>query len=404
MMVGTLVFLEALAVTAILRVSPEWSSVDFTRCYEPAAKSLLEGKSPRNVEGQLLTAYPPGFPALIAVGLAFARWTGLTLRTVILAGNLLCNVVTILAAFQLARRLSNTGTALVAAAIAGLCPSLLYMCKGGYAQVPYLAIFSCSVFSLVVAHQSGRYVWFVVTGVLLGLTGLIRPDAIAYLAILVLYLLIFFRGSLVRRVARPGLVLLGFALTILPWSMFVYGQTGRVVVLGSVMTSHLQGEAPLQSSADADGVQGLKHFPALVRSPLSHAGELFRRAGKAWFHTDSGRHEAAALVMNLLAGALLVLGLWKGRSRGRRWAWGILLACFLGSWGMSTLTVFLARYLATGWILSAPIQAVGLVWLLRQIRLWRDRQPLAPETEKSGVPAAEGRSVSANSSAGDGAA
>jgi len=347
-------------------------SVDFTNYYGPAAESILAGRGPTLADGSLLAHYPPGYSYYVAGLMAISRTTGIPLTGLIVAGNIIFwNALTVLAVFLLAHRMAGRKLAIAAALVAGLYPPLLYLSKIAFVQVPYLTFLAWGLYAAYRGHQSRRVGYFALAGALFGLAGLLRPAALAMLAVLVVYALVFFRGRLLARLARPAVMLGAFILVIAPWSAYVYARQGQVIVLGDVAQSHLDGSAQAACAADdARGIRGVRHFAEFAHAPAGHSVEVLHRAFKSWYHTDSGRYERATLLVNAPFAMLLLLGTLPALRR-YGWAAGVGLAVLVGAWGLSTLTMYLARYVATGLVLSAPVMGVGVLRVGRRLALTR---------------------------------
>ncbi len=338
-------------------------SVDLVYYYGPAAESILAGQGPRMSDGSLLRHYPPGFSYYFAALMGAGRGTGTPVIAWVVTANLAWNVLTVAGLFWIGYRLGGTRLAVFGALVAGLYPSMTYMAKIAFVQVPYLSFLVWGVYCAMRGQQDRRLGWFVVSGLLLGVAGLLRPAALPMLAALAGYLLIFFRGGLVRRVLRPTLAVAGFCLAIAPWFFYAYAVEGRPGLLGDVAVGHLEGRLVYEYSRDSGGVQGIKHVGALLNDPLGHSAEIGRRAIKSWYHTDRNQNEHLVAIMNAPFALLLLIGTLKMFKSRWRWGGGLLLWMFLGCWGLSTLTVFLARYVATGLIVAGPLLGAGAMVL-----------------------------------------
>lgn len=361
--------LQIIGVLLVRRMTHTPYSVDFTNYYGPAAESILAGRGPTLADGSILVHYPPGYSYYVAGLMAVGRATGLGLTGLIVGGNIVWNALTVLAIFLLAYRMAGRKLAIAAALVAGLYPPLLYLSKIAFVQVPYLTFLAWGLYTAYRGHRSKRLGYFALAGALLGLAGLLRPAAMALLAALLVYAMIFFKGRLLGRLARPAVMLAAFAAVIAPWSIYVYARQDQVIVLGDVAQSHLDGSAQAACVADdTRGIRGLKHLAELGRSPVGHGLELGRRALVSWYRTDSGRYQRATLLLNVPFAMLLLMGVVPSL-RKHGWAAGLGLTAFVAAWGLSTLTIYLARYLATGMILAAPIMGVGALRVVRRLAL-----------------------------------
>jgi hypothetical protein len=249
---------------------------------------------------------------------------------------------------------------------------VIYMSKIAFVQIPYLACLVWGLWAVLVGHQRRRIGWFALAGALYAVAGMLRPAAAVMLAPVGIYLAAFSKG-LLRRLLAPAVLAGAFLLVTAPWSAYVLAEEGRFVFLGDVAGTHVRGSAVPEDFAGSGGIGGLEHFRALARNPLGHGGELARRAWRSFYQTNSGRYETLTGLMNVPFVVLLALGAVAClRCPRRRWGAGLLLSAFLATWGLSTLTVFLARYVATGIVLNSPVMAAGGMWLWDRARRRRE--------------------------------
>lgn len=372
MVLAVVILLEAVGAIAIRHLTFTRLSVDFVDYYGPAAESILQGKGPRLADESIMVHYPPAYPFYAAGLMWFSGIAGGSLDTWIVGGNLLWNALTVSAVYLLGWRLEGKRLAICSAMMAGLLPQVVYMTKTGFVQIPYLAFLAWAVYCLHRGRTQNRFGYFVLAGMLFGAAGLFRPAVLVLLAVLVLYLLVFFRGKILPRIIPPLLVSISFLVIIAPWSAYVYAREGKTILLADVAESHFSGTAQADAvSDDPTGIRGVRHFRALLDNPVKHSLNLIQRAIKTLYRTDGRRYEKPTLAVNLFLLTFFVIGATYALRRPWRWTGGILIACLLASWILPTLTIYLARYLATGFLLSIPVTAAGVLWTFDR---WRQRQ------------------------------
>jgi 4-amino-4-deoxy-L-arabinose transferase-like glycosyltransferase len=359
--------IQAIGVREVHRRTPEVYSDDFKSFYLPTAKNILNGNGPRMPDGKILVHAPPGYPYYTAVVLSISRARGVSIDMVtdsmMWIGNVLWNALCVAAMMLLAHRLAGVGLAVFTGLTVGFYPPVFYLSQSASPQTPFIALLAWSLYFLYIGHETRKVRWFALAGGVMGLAGLFQPVALVMLATLLVYMLIFFRGSMPGRLAGPAVMLGAFLLVIAPWSIYVYVEQQQIIILGDVASSHLAGISGEPSTSDGRGISGFNNFRELVHDPLGHSFELLRRAGKCWYHTDSGLYEREALIANLPFGLLLLLGLVPALKSSWRWGAGLVLAIFLGAWATSALTIYLTRYLMTGIIIAGPIMAIAPLWV-----------------------------------------
>jgi hypothetical protein len=170
------------------------------------------------------------------------------------------------------------------------------------------------------------------------------------------------------------ILLTGNVIAIFPWQAWVYGRTGKMILLGTnavpsikdgltfaVATKNyrqsitmpadvlrLQGELAVETDSMRSISKILatlgRHF---VDAPESVLKLFLIKAGRSWYGTDSGRMESAILVVQLFYAVLVLLAtaaVWRFRDRYP----GLLLfvwAPVFYFWLMTILVLSILRYM-----------------------------------------------------------
>jgi 4-amino-4-deoxy-L-arabinose transferase-like glycosyltransferase len=193
-----------------------------TYWYTVFAQQLAAGNGYALLDGDPTAYYPVGYPAVIGGVLWVARHTPLPDDTARLIGffQLLLGVATVVLLFEVAWRLYDTVTALVAAAIVAFWPNLVFHTAVALSETLFNFLLLCAVLVVVWRpwHErltTGRLAAF---GALIGLATLVRP--IALLLIPVAWFAWTRAGGGLRRPWRPLLVVvLATAAVIAPWTV-----------------------------------------------------------------------------------------------------------------------------------------------------------------------------------------
>jgi hypothetical protein len=132
------------------------------------------------LEPQLRSKYPPGWPALLAIGTWFGKpWVV----------NPLLTALTLAALFGAARRLYGDSAALVATALLAFSPFLIFQAASYHSHPSLLFALAVGFYCLVRGLPRGRLGWAVGLGLATGLAFLIRPmDGLLFGAALLIYL------------------------------------------------------------------------------------------------------------------------------------------------------------------------------------------------------------------------
>lgn len=164
----------------------------------------------------------PGYPAF----LAGVRSIDDSITAVKVAQSLLGTLGVVVVA-MLAARIDGPRAAAAATAIAAVYPPLVLMPAYVLSETLYslFALFATLLlWQALDRPKAGR---FFATGIVIGLTALVRPVAIPFLALVVLAL------GLRRRVASVAALILGAAITIGPWAAWKTHESGRMILIAS---------------------------------------------------------------------------------------------------------------------------------------------------------------------------
>jgi 4-amino-4-deoxy-L-arabinose transferase-like glycosyltransferase len=265
----------ALAVRlAFIADTPGFSPMHDADSYDRLALTIEHGRgypSHRHAGQIRETAYrPPGYPHFLAVvyrlttDSAPGRWTAARIAQALL-GAVAVALLGILAWLVWRRR----GLALLAMALAALYMPLITVGSSMYAESIWTPLLLAAVVAAVLHRSSTRRLrWVVLSGVLLGLTTLTRPNAGLILIPLVLVVWTgrprFARGSLLA----PVVLAVATLLTIAPWTIrnaFTFHEFVPITTeTGSTLAGTYNDYSKNRPDGAAWGWQLLKRIPALA--------------------------------------------------------------------------------------------------------------------------------------------
>ncbi len=196
--------------------------------YLTLGRSLAEGRGlVYDDDGREHFGRAPGYPAFLAG--VFALGGGTRAYKV---AQCAVGALSVLLVAELARRAAGLRAAGIAAMLAALYPPLVWMPAYALSETLYSALAlgsACLLGSTLDADERrhARFTLAALTGAAIGLSALVRPAAIPFLALTVAYLLL-------RRRPVAALVLgLGAALVLAPWSIAKSRDAGRFVLVAS---------------------------------------------------------------------------------------------------------------------------------------------------------------------------
>jgi 4-amino-4-deoxy-L-arabinose transferase-like glycosyltransferase len=360
-------------------------SSDFTAFYHPVARNLMAGRGLVWDDGRAALRYPPGYPVIVAGTFVLGRSLGVSEPQAIGALSAISVAIAALCVFELASRVWPGLRALVAPALVATYPLLLWLCKQPSSELPFLALFSAAVLAFwVTLEGEKRYGLALLAGMLTGLAMLVRPIAIGAGVLFAVFAWSWGRGRWRQGALLAGILLLGNVLVVVPWEVWAFAQTGRVIPLstggvagvrdGLVLAGSRKAwretkAAPTDVAELTSEIEG--HYSELkslgdiaslltreaAKRPLAVAKLLAWKAVRVWYATDSRRHEVAIALLQI---PYLVLLAWSGhraRAQGAEPARlvSLLVGCCLLFWAMAFVTLSIVRYVVPAIVLSFSI-------------------------------------------------
>ena len=377
------------------------SGPDYSTFYEPVGRSLELGEGYRLPDGSPALEYPPGFPVLLAGVFTVSAWLGISEGALISILNAISVALGALTLFAFARRLFRPAPAFLAASLFLTYPFLLYLTRMPSTEIVFIVPLYAALCLLgALVFGGSRSAWgYCAVGALLGAAMLIRPIGLGagLLAPALVWAGLSFPARLRGRLA--ALVLLGNLMVVLPWEVWLYRTTGRIIPLstnglpsainGLTFALDTAGREPIALPADVIRVmanvrahRGELHsvgdlaarlFEEFRRDPAAVLKLAAIKALRSWYGSDSRRLEALSAGLQAVY-LLLVLGCSGFAIRyggpARRLAIGVwIVAGYF--WFMTAAVLPLLRYMVPSMGLLFLTVAAGVASLQSQRRLAR---------------------------------
>lgn len=358
---------------------------DYENTYLPLAEEMVATHR-YYLKGQFSTRVPPGYPLLVTGALILEKSLGLTHAEVLQILQLTLAGASAALVGVISSRVWGKGWGLIAAVGWASYPFNLWLSRLPFSEMAMIFCLYLAVLLFLHSLDAPRpALRLFCVGLLAGGAMLVRPIAIGTPLILTaLAVFLLPARKLWLRIALAGLVLIGALLTIAPWEIHAFQQTGQWIPLSSLSSSSLRlgftygvalndmrsaGRVPpdvaglmeriLEDTASTLGSQGIlaKAAEAARWKPRLFLKMMLIKTGQAWYLTDSGiLDRLSALIQIPYLLLFLCSGILCLRSHGpqRR------LALIIGSlvmyfWLMSWTTIPLLRYM---------VPAIGLCFIL----------------------------------------
>jgi 4-amino-4-deoxy-L-arabinose transferase-like glycosyltransferase len=209
----------ALAAAAWQRVNP----VTPDSCnYMAGGSAILHGQPYLNIRDDPQLTFPPGYPALIALGLTVVDDPELAGRLVSVLASLGCVILV----YLLGARLAGWHAGAAAALLMALMPLRIRIATVVWSESVYLALLLIAIVVLWGWMERGGWNWAVGGGMLAGAAYLVRPEAMLLVGFAALVGWVH-GASKPRWSAQPLGVLLGFAIVAAPYVLFLHSHTGE---------------------------------------------------------------------------------------------------------------------------------------------------------------------------------
>jgi 4-amino-4-deoxy-L-arabinose transferase-like glycosyltransferase len=414
-----LVFATSVLVTllfwAILPSSFSFNeSSDYATHYEPVAHSLLAGNG-FTIADVPVTRYPPGYPTLLAAIFGLAQLTGLPEGVVLSTFILLCAGASSMLVYLLSSSIWGPRRALISPLAFMTYPFYLWTTKQPNSEIPFILVLLGTFFLFWRALARRDHSWRVYLGVgsLAGFAMLIRPAAIGLGLVMALILWVVAKRwmSSRARLLIGGMLLLGNAIVVLPWEVYVYSHTNTIIPLstGGVLSirdgltfavNNKSNQEPIAVPADVAAVQqsllakyreisSLGSIASvlsqeLASRPIAVLRLFLIKTVRSWYATDTGRLEGPSILIQLVYLTLVGLGslaAWRQGGSARLLCAGVLLVT-LYFWLMTISVLSILRYM---------VPAIGLLFtllpaLLAPVSSWTTSRPSCPRTDMTVEP------------------
>jgi 4-amino-4-deoxy-L-arabinose transferase-like glycosyltransferase len=138
--------------------------------------------------------------------------------------------------FALSAKMFNKRVAFLAGLGVAVYPPVIYISGVFYVSCLETFLVAFSIYLLYTGSQHENYQSFIflpMAGIAIGIAALCRPVSLALLPFAVLFVVLSYRGSALRRVAYVMALMLVTFLTVLPWTLRNHSQYGRFLMVST---------------------------------------------------------------------------------------------------------------------------------------------------------------------------
>jgi len=347
--------------------------------YEPQVQNLLDGKGLIFPSGKVMDRYPPLYPVSLASLRIVSTALGLNEPLLLFAFAAACLALASICTYNIASMVIGSDRAGIAAILFAIHPQVLFGVVVPLSETPFLAVLNCAVWAFLYAltrKRPGSSKLMLVAGLLVGAAMLLRPAAMFIPLLLAAVVLLSNVAPLRRRLQWAFLLLLGVSIALLPWELYDWNHSGRLILLSTggvptlrdgfsfnnkTMRSHIWIPSGAQAVVD-DVWQEYNHLTGYVSIANLMTGEIAKhpfgvaelyafKALRSWYGTDSQRGSVELLnaivsALYLLAGILGMRNYFRqGPDRKNMTPAALLVVLILYCWAMTTLALSIVRYM-----------------------------------------------------------
>jgi 4-amino-4-deoxy-L-arabinose transferase-like glycosyltransferase len=197
--------------------------------YITSGINLFAGKGFTSPGGWPETWFPPVYPLLIGV-LNILTGDGMLAAKLV---SLAASVVWVLAFYRVGRSIGGETVGLVAAVILLVQPDRALFSVLSMSQAVFSALLWSAVALYIADPGDARPTTAPLTGVLLGLAALTRPEGLLAAGVIVMDRAVRLWPTSPRRaVTRAGILAAAFAIVLLPYIVYLYRTTGKLTMTG----------------------------------------------------------------------------------------------------------------------------------------------------------------------------
>lgn len=347
--------------------------------YAVLGKNLISGNGYVSIQGQINLFFSPLYPLLIGVFSILFNNLELSARLVsVLFGSLL-----IVPLYFFARRMYSQKVAIISSLIAALYWVLIRYSTQTLTESTYTFLLVCSAWAGYAALTKQTKSLYVLSGIILGLSYLTRPDAIGYVVIIMVLTLIYFdkdngqRTQWKKALVCCLIMLISFLAILSPYLLFFHDQTGRWTLGNRDIINTIYGENTNDAIGFEKNVFGLTDDGKEIKILMTQNSSLFNYlinnpAGIARRYMQNSEEQYIRYITSIFPPLLIMLvgaGLFRQNWTTQRLKKELFIAIFIAY----PLLIYPLFHIDSRYI--SPVLPLAIVWAangINEVQTWLD--------------------------------
>jgi 4-amino-4-deoxy-L-arabinose transferase-like glycosyltransferase len=265
-------------------------SPDFNQVYDPGARGILDGDGFIGEDGRLTAYVGPGYSLFLAAHYSVFGFNLDVVRlTQILLGAISCVLLMLTAQILFNRKIGFISGILLALYPLDFYQSGLVISEQLFSFLFMLFVFtSVKIFSDVIQGRlvSTLILGSVACGVVLGLSALVRPNALIIPAAMFLFVLFSPKELRKNLLIVTVIVMIGFLIVVVPWIIRNYILFDKFIPISGIIY-HTYAEA--DGSIQANAIEYiLKKIGRVLEDPLGVLNYAITAPVVIWYQTSAG--------------------------------------------------------------------------------------------------------------------
>ena len=212
-------------------------SSDYIGYYKPVAENIVNGIIPEGINHELGYGYPIGFPIILSFLIQISRLISIDINTIIFIFSILCIYISAVILKEISNEFFEKNISIISSLTVVSYPLILWTIKQPNSESAFLPFLFLSTLIYIKGFKNNKNTYLFSSGILLGISMMIRPIAIGLPFVFVLFTVFYklkTKEKIFKVLVSSLIILSGVLVTVSPWEYYVYHRINKVVPLGTV--------------------------------------------------------------------------------------------------------------------------------------------------------------------------